>query len=110
MRSEFCLRRMIAGLAVCGFVLSGCVSPNDIAMELGGPPKAEEGKPALNLRAMQTRRYDTLDERRLLAAATQTYQDLGYTITESSLESGVLVGRKQRDAEESGQIAGQVVL
>ena len=31
-------------------------------------------------------------------------------MTESSLASGVLVGSKQRDAEEGGQIAGQVVL
>jgi hypothetical protein len=62
------------------------------------------------LRAIQTRRYDTLDEKRLLAAATQSFQDLGYTVTESSLASGVLVGSKQRDAEESGQIAGQVIL
>ena len=110
MRVDYLLRGPIAGMAVMAFVLSACVSPNDVAMDIGGQPKAEEGKTALNLRSMQTRRFDTFDERRLLRAATQTLQDLGYTVTESSLKSGVLVGAKERDAEESGQIAGQVML
>lgn len=95
----FCL-----GLASCA------VDPNDIAMEIGKPPKAGEGQSTLNFRVMQTRRFDTLDEKRLLSAATQTFQDLGYTVSESSIEAGVLVGKKQRNAEEGGQIAGQVVL
>lgn len=93
-----------------GFALVGCTTPNDIAMKLGQAPKAGEGKPTLHYRTLQTRRFDTLDEKRLLAAATQTFQDLGYTISESSLEAGVLVGSKHRDAEESGQVAGQIVL
>jgi hypothetical protein len=93
------------------FALASCaVKPNDIAMEIGKPPKAAEGKPTLNFRVMQTRRFETLNEKRLLSAATQTFQDLGYTVSESSLESGVLVGSKIRDAEEGGQVAGQVVL
>lgn len=110
MKSRFRLRAPVASIAVVAFIVSACVSPNDVAMEIGAAPKAEEGKPTLNLRAMQIRRFATLDEHRLLASATQTFQDLGYTVTESSLESGVLVGSKQRDAEEGGQIAGQVLL
>ena len=47
---------------------------------------------------------------KILHAATGTLQDLGFTIVESSAEVGVVVASKQRDAEESGQIAGQVVL
>ncbi len=102
-------RSLLALFLVVG--MAACVqTPTEMAMKIGAPPKAAEGKPTLNLRAMQTRRYDTLNERRLLLAATQTLQDLGYTITESSLESGVLVGSKQRDAEEGGQIAGQLIL
>ena len=57
-------------------LLAACVSPNDIAMEIGKAPEAEDGKPTLNLRATQTRRFETLDEKRLLAAATQSFQDL----------------------------------
>ncbi len=85
--------------------LAGCVSPNEIAKQVGAPPKG-----AVDLRALQTRRFDTLDEERLLSAATQTLQDLGYTISESSVAVGVLVASKQRDAQEAGQIAGQVAL
>lgn len=101
---------IVGVIIVFAMHLVACVSPNDIAMEIGKAPEAADGKPSLNLRATQTRRFDTLDEKQLLGAATQTFQDLGYTVTESSLSSGVLVGSKTRDAEESGQVAGQVVL
>ncbi len=60
------------------------------------------------MRALQTRRFDAADELKLLMTATQTLQDLGFTVTESASDMGVLVASKQRDAEESGQIAGQV--
>lgn len=91
--------------------LSACVSPNDVAMEVGAPPElAAEGKSTVSLRALQIRRFDTLDERALLQAATQTLQGLGFTISESSLDAGVLVGTKQRDAVETGQVTGQVIL
>jgi len=102
--------RSVVASAILGLLVSGCVSHNEIAMQIGAPPKAEEGKPTLNLRSIQTRRYKTLDEQRLLAAATQTYQDLGYGITESSIQAGVLVGSKERDAEESGQVAGSIMI
>lgn len=85
--------------------ITGCVNANDIAKEVGAPPQG-----AVDLRALQTRRFDTLDEHALLAAATQTLQDLGYTITESSADVGILVASKERDAEEAGQVAGQVAL
>lgn len=91
-------------------VITSCAPvPNDVAMKVGEPPQSEE-KTTLDLRSMQTRRFDTLNEKRLLAAGTQTLQDLGYSITESASDVGVLAGSKQRDAEESGQIAGQVAV
>ena len=91
--------------------LSACVSPNDVAMKVGAPPQLEAGgKSTVSLRALQTRRFDTLDERELLHAATQTLQDLGFTISESSLDAGVLVGTKRRDAVEAGQVTVQVIL
>jgi hypothetical protein len=74
-------------------------------MKLGAPPDG-----AVELRAMQTRRFDTVDQRALLAASIQTLQDLGYIISESSAEAGVLSASKTRDAEETGQIAGQIAL
>lgn len=95
--------------------LGACVTPNEVAMKVGAPPEIKkdgaDGKTSVvNLRALQVRRFETGDERKLLLAATQTLQDLGFTIEESSLEAGVLVGHKKRDAEESGQVAGQVAV
>lgn len=89
-------------------VLAGCYSANDVAMRLGKPP--EVGESAVQYRALQTRRYDTLDEKRLLMAATDVMQDLGFTIDESSVEAGVVVGSKLRDATDAAQITGQVLL
>jgi hypothetical protein len=85
--------------------LSGCVNPNETAKKIGAAPQS-----AVDLRGLESRRYDTLDFEAMLSSATQTLQDLGYTITESSSEAGVLVGSKQRDAEESGQVAGAIAV
>lgn len=85
--------------------LTSCVTANQMAMQVGQPPKV-----TLDLRSLQTRRFDTLDEKALLAAGTQVMQDLGFTVTESVPEAGVLVGSKQRDAEEGGQVAAQIGL
>lgn len=97
---------MLVGVMVgSALLLSGCVNPNDFAKQIGQPPKG-----AVEMRVLQTRRFDSLDEPALLQAAQQTLQDLGYTISEASADAGVLAGSKQRDATEAGQIAGQVAL
>lgn len=85
--------------------LSACESPNSIAMKVGVAPES-----AVKLRALETRRYDTANQTAVLTATTQVLQDLGFTISESVPEVGVLVGSKQRDAEETGQVTGQVAL
>ena len=86
-------------------LLSGCENANQIAMKIGVPPDS-----AVKARALETRRFDTSDEPSMLASATQTLQDLGFTISESQAAVGVLVGSKQRDAEETKQVVGQIVL
>jgi hypothetical protein len=85
--------------------LTACYSANEHAMKVGQPPDG-----AVKLRALQSRRFDTLDEKAMLAASTETLQDLGFIISESSSEVGVLTATKQRDAEETGQVAGQIAL
>jgi hypothetical protein len=101
------MRRQIARAAALSAVLltAACQNPNAVAMKVGAPPES-----AVELRELETRRFSTLDQQAMMAAATQTLQDLGFTITESSVDAGVLVGSKQRDAEETGQVAGQIVL
>ncbi len=61
-------------------------------------------------RQMQTRRFETDDERRLLAASSALLQDLGFTISESAPEVGVIVASKDRDARETRQIVGAILL
>jgi hypothetical protein len=97
--------RIFVSAVIISVVLAGCQNPNDIAKKLGAPPDS-----AVALRALETRRFNTLDEPSLLSATTQTLQDLGYTLTESSSDVGVIVGSKQRDAEETGQVAAQIGL
>lgn len=86
--------------------LVGCqIDPNEIAMKIGAPPAG-----AVELRALQSRRLDNTNSTAVLTAATQTLQDLGFTIQESASSVGVLSAQKQRDAEETGQVAGAIAL
>lgn len=89
-----------------GLFLSACqTNPNDIAMKIGAPPAG-----TVELRALQSRRLDSTNSVAVLTAATQTLQDLGFTIQESASTVGVLSASKDRDAQETGQIAGAVAL
>jgi hypothetical protein len=47
-----------------------------------------------NLRALQSRRFDTANTRLLMQASIGVLQDMGYTVTESREEFGVVVGAK----------------
>ncbi|GJL84908.1 MAG: hypothetical protein DHS20C02_06830 [Micavibrio sp.] len=62
------------------------------------------------LRQLQTRSFDTTKEKKLLTAGAGVLQDLGYNIDESETGLGVIVGSKDRDATEAGQIAGAVMM
>ena len=79
-------------------------------------PTVEQETKALSLsqeslksRALQSRRYETKDERKILAACSGVLQDLGFAITESSAKAGLIVAMKDRDAIEAGQVAGSII-
>ena len=59
---------------------------------------------SLPLRQLQTRRFDTGDEKVLLAAGAAILQDLGFTLDASETRLGVLVASKDRSAVEAGQV------
>lgn len=65
---------------------------------------------SLELRQLQTRSFDTKNERKLLTAGAGVLQDLGYNIDESETGLGVIVGSKDRDATEAGQVAAAVLV
>ncbi len=54
-------------------------------------------------RAMQTRMFETSDEKELLSASAATLQDLGFEIEESVSDVGFLRAAKERSAREWGQ-------
>ena len=90
-------------------VTAGCVDPNAIALDIG-KPSIDEGETVSSVRAIQSRRFYTLETKKIILASTATLQDLGFNIQVTSSEYGVISASKDRDAVESGQIAGQVVL
>ncbi len=65
----------------------------------------ELSQESLQHRQSQTRRFETKDEKKLLTAGAQGLQDLGFTLEESATDVGVVVGSKDRDATEAGQVA-----
>lgn len=83
-------------------ILAGCASiPQDI-LQLS-PESLEE-------RQLQTRRFETGDEAKLLSASATLLQDLGFTITKSVTSLGVITASKDRSAVEAGQVALAVLL
>jgi len=54
-------------------------------------------------RALQTRMFETSDEKELLSASAAVLQDLGFQLEESIPDVGVLRAAKERSAREYGQ-------
>ncbi len=93
----------IAVYALSAILLTGCIPQN--STEAMQAPQT-----ALNSRQMQTRRFDTTDYQAILNASGAVLQDLGFTIEESEMNLGVLVGSKTRDATSGAQVAGALVI
>lgn len=75
------------------------------------PKSALEMNPqTLEYRQLQTRRYDTRDESRLLSASASLLQDLGFSIENSETKVGLIAASKDRDATDAGQVVGAVLV
>lgn len=55
-------------------------------------------------RQMQTRHFETGNEEAVLVASNAVLQDLGFNMDETSVELGVVVASKDRDATDGGQV------
>jgi hypothetical protein len=96
-------RATIAFWCLVSTLLQGCVPTV--------PPDALALQPeALTLRRLQTRRFETGDEKEILRASLGVLQDLGFEIDESETKLGVLVASKDRDATDAVQITGRIVV
>ncbi len=96
------LRRALLAVAVCVlFVcLCGCVmmQPEEF-FQLSAESPAN--------RAMQSRYFETGNERELLSASAAVLQDLGFQVEEVTREVGFLRAAKERSAREYGQDIGR---
>jgi hypothetical protein len=65
---------------------------------------------SLKDRQLQTRIFETDDEKKLLTASAAVLQDSGYTIEESEVSCGVIVSSRERDVTNPGQVVGSIML
>jgi len=78
----------------------------------GGIPKdaLRMNKATLEDRRLQTRFFDTSDEKKILSASAGVLQDLGFNLDESETDLGLIVASKERSATEVGQVLLAVVV
>ncbi len=84
--------------------LSGCVTHTEPAELFALTPDIPKN------RAMQTRTFETPNERELLSASAAVLQDLGFQVEESQRQVGFLRATKERSAREYGQYLRQVLV
>jgi hypothetical protein len=61
-------------------------------------------------RQLETRVFDTKDEKKLLSASAALLQDLGFQLDESEVPLGVIVASRDRDVTDAGQVVGAVAM
>jgi len=65
---------------------------------------------SLEQRQVQTRRFDTNDEAKVLSACAGLLQDTGFNLDKSETKLGLIVASKERSALNAGQIVASVLL
>lgn len=64
----------------------------------------------LQKRQTQMRQYDTKDEKKIISSVAGVLQDLGFTLSESETQVGLVSAFKNADATNPAQITGAVML
>lgn len=90
-------------LAVLGGATAGCATE-----DAQGAIRPRDDTAAL--REMQTRRFEGIEEDRLLAAGLAVLQDLGFTVRLSNARLGFAKGVKDREAKAPDQVAAVILL
>lgn len=96
------MKKVLALLFVCIFLVTGCQTIPKDALTLNPKSLAE--------RQMQTRKYETKDEVKILSACAGLLQDMGFNLDESETKLGLITSSKMRSAENAGQIAGAILI
>ncbi len=93
----------VSALIFCLVLFTGCVAKI--------PPEALQWtSQTIEERQLQTRRFDTTDENFILQSVAGLLQDLGFNIDESETKLGIIVGSKDRDATDAGQVTAAVFI
>jgi hypothetical protein len=61
-------------------------------------------------RQLQTRKYSTTAEDKIINACVSVLQDSGFTVENTDAKLGTILASKQREAVESGQVAGAIII
>lgn len=61
-------------------------------------------------RQLQTRKYNTTAEDKIINACINVLQDSGFTVENTDAKLGTILASKQREAVESGQVAGALII
>lgn len=91
--------------------LAGCLALTLVGCQEPIPKAALQISPqTLEFRQLQTRKFETRDEIAILAAVAGLLQDTGFNIDETEKSLGVIVASKDRDAVETGQVLGAILV
>ena len=114
------MKKRLSYLALC-FALT--FSQVVFAETMGQPDNASVAKDQINAsdvlkleaesmaqRQLQTRKYNTTAEDKIINTCVNVLQDSGFTIENTELKLGTILASKEREAVESGQVAGAIVI
>lgn len=82
--------------------LGGCASIPPDAFQVSAEMLAQ--------RQIESRRFVGIAEEEVLIASSNVLQDMGFNLENSEVKLGVLTANKQRDASNTGEIVGAVIL
>jgi len=96
------MKKVLTLVLVIIFFVAGCQTIPKDALTLSPESLAQ--------RQMQTRKYETNDEAKILVSCAGLLQDMGFNLDESESKLGLITSSKMRSAENAGQIAGAILV
>ncbi|HOG82977.1 MAG TPA: hypothetical protein PK651_11400 [Smithellaceae bacterium] len=96
------MKRLLPFFIIGILIVTGCRSIPKDALSLSPESLAQ--------RQIQTRKYETKDEAKILASCAGLLQDMGFNLDESETKLGVITASKTRSAVSAGNIAAAILL
>ena len=96
------MRRVLSLLFIITIIITGCRTIPKDALSLSPESLAQ--------RQLQTRKYETIDEAKILSACVSLLQDMGFNLDESETNLGVITSSKMRSAVNPAQQVAMVMV